>query len=97
MTDAASTESNAEELKKEVASVVHDLARIRDHIVAVMWFATGGSDQFFREVFADMGIPAHHVFTATSRAEIIQAFMKFSHAALELTAGGSSERRVFSL
>jgi hypothetical protein len=97
MTDAASTEPNAEELKGEVASVVHDLDRIGDHIVAGMGFATGGSDQSFRKVFAEMGIPEGRTFTATSRDEILQEFMRFSKRALELTAGVNSERRVFDL
>jgi len=97
MTDGGSTEPNAEELKKEVASVVHDMARIGDHIVAGMGFATGGDEKFFRQVFADMGIPAHHVFTATSREEILRAFYRFGVSALALTSGASADRRVFDL
>jgi hypothetical protein len=97
MTDAESTEANAARLKLEVASVVHDMGQIGDHIVAGMGFATGGSEQYFRKVFADMGIPTSHVFTAASRAGILDAFRMFRRSVLALTAGGSSEDRVFEL
>lgn len=55
MTDGYSTEQNAEGLRLEVESIISDMRRIGDHIVAGMGFSAGNGDKF-RPIFAGMGI-----------------------------------------
>jgi hypothetical protein len=86
MTDAESTDKLADELLPEVASVITDMRRIGDHIVAGMSFPSG-DDSFCRHIFMEMGIEARYIFSATNRKEILEAFRLFGKSALELTAG----------
>jgi hypothetical protein len=94
MTDAEATDDTANELRAEVASVVADLRRIGDHIVAGMGFSAG-DDTFFRKAFSEMGIEDRYIFAAQNRKEILDAFRTFGSRALALTAGEDTQRRVF--
>ena len=93
MTDAIDTGNKPDELRAEVHSVISDMSRFGDHIVAGMGFSSA-DDQPFREVFKGMGIDPRYIFSADSREEILNAFRVFGTRALELTAGDDS-RRVF--
>jgi hypothetical protein len=55
MTDAESTDERASELRPEVASVVRDMRRVGDHIVAGMGFSSGSHDSYYK-IFREMGI-----------------------------------------
>ncbi|MFD0044935.1 hypothetical protein ACFVGV_07075 [Pseudarthrobacter scleromae] len=69
----------------EVASIVSDMRRVGDHIVAGMGFSENG--RLFPNVFAAMGIDDQFIFTASSREEILRAFRVFTTEALALTRG----------
>jgi hypothetical protein len=84
MTDAETTGSEA--LDVEVASVVADMRKIGDHIVAGMGFPTTRIETF-REIFRAMGIDERFIFAAHNRDEILRAFRMFGSKALELTDG----------
>jgi len=85
MTDAESTDI-LETLQEEVASVIGDIRRIGDHLVAGMGFSASAGDEAFRRAFIAMGIDPGLVFTARNRSEILQAFKIFTARALELTS-----------
>ncbi len=70
------------------------MRQLGNHIVAGMGFAEG-DDSVFRQVFTEMGIDSRHIFTATSREEILQAFSLFRQSALELTARSTTVRRIY--
>jgi hypothetical protein len=84
MTDAETTGKEA--LNVEVASVVADMRKIGDHIVAGMGFPTTHIETF-RDIFRTMGIDEQFIFGAHNRDEILNAFRMFGSKALELTDG----------
>jgi len=97
MTDGLSTESTEENkstLSAEVASVIKDMRRVGDHIVAGMGFTLSERDMAYRDVFLKMGIESHHIFPAASREEILRAFRVFRRSAVaQLTAGSGIIRK----
>jgi hypothetical protein len=86
MTDAESTDRLESEIRADVASVVADMRRMGDHIVAGMSFPTG-DESFCRETFQGMGVEPRYIFTAESRDSILDAFRVFGKAALALGSG----------
>ncbi|MCA1600375.1 MAG: hypothetical protein LC776_01585 [Acidobacteria bacterium] len=96
MTDGQATDKNASVLKAEVASVVKDMRRVGDHIVAGMGFTIVKDDHAVYDVFEEMGIKAEYIFPARDREQVLRAFRIFGESAIaELTAGRSNVRRVF--
>lgn len=93
MTDGMDTEDKSGGLAAEVASVVGDMRRVGDHIVAGMGFSRGAAN--YEHVFTSMGIDRELIFNATSRDEILDKFGLFEKAALALTAKNKPPRRVF--
>lgn len=87
MTDAASTEDHAEKLLPEVASVIRDMTRVADHLVAGMGFAAPGMSGVFEEVFSGMGFAPDHIHTATDPQAVLKCFRLFGDTALALTDG----------
>jgi hypothetical protein len=85
MTDAESTDNLADALLREVASVVADMRRIGDHIVAGMCFPSG-DESYCRAIFSGMGMEDRYIFSASSRREILEAFRLFGESALQLTS-----------
>jgi hypothetical protein len=74
---------------QQVASLVHDLRRAENHIVAAMGVSNGHVD--FHTVFRSMGIPDEWILTpGNSAGEIRRAFQVFSQSAVRVTAGTQS-------
>jgi len=92
MTDAEATDKLADALRPEVASVVADMRRIGDHIVAGMSFPTR-DDSYCRRVFMEIGIEPRYIFSAASRQEVLEAFRLFRQSALGLGSGRSRDER----
>jgi len=76
--DCASIKSR----EKDVASVVKDMLRTENHIVAAMGLDGGGVN--FENVFSDMGIPKEWVLTPkNNESDIRRAFAVFSQSAVQ--------------
>lgn len=66
---------------RHVASLVEDMLRAENHIVAAMGIDDGSTD--FYRVFSDMGIPREWILTpGNSDSEIRKAFQVFSQSAV---------------
>ncbi len=66
---------------RHVATLVEDMLRAENHIVAAMGIDDGSTD--FEKVFRDMGIPAEWILTTgNSASEIRKAFQVFSQSAV---------------
>lgn len=69
---------------KDVASIVKDMLRAENHIVAAMGIDDGYTD--FRQVFQEMGIRDEWILTpGNSDSEIRQAFQVFSQSAVQVS------------
>lgn len=78
--DAHSVKATA----KTVASVISDMLRSENHIIAAMGIDDGYTD--FRQVFKDMGIREEWILTpANSESEIRKAFQIFSQSAVRVS------------
>jgi hypothetical protein len=96
MTDGESTEQNKGQLAGDVAYVVRDMRKVGDHIVAGMSFI-GANGQKFDQPFLDMGIDPRHIFSATSREDVLEVFRIFRRSAIAELTGGTATRRAFEL
>lgn len=77
--DCSSVRATAE----DVASLVGDLLRAENHLIAAMGIEDGHTD--FRQVFEEMGIPQEWILTpGNSDGEIRKAFQVFSQSAAQL-------------
>lgn len=86
--DAHSTKASA----KTVRSLVQDMLRTENHIIAAMGIDDGYTD--FRQVFQDMGIRDEWILTpGNNQAEIRKAFQVFSQSAVRASqsAGNFSQ------
>lgn len=80
--DAGSTRANP----RHVASLVEDMLRAENHIIAAMGIDDGSTD--FRKVFRSMGIPDAWILTPRSTAgEVRKAFQVFSQSAVRASQG----------
>ena len=83
--DAGSVRADA----SSVASVVQDMVRAENHIVAAMGIDDGYTD--FRQVFKDMGIRDEWIMIpGNSDSEIRKAFQVFSQSAVRVSQGSGS-------
>jgi hypothetical protein len=72
-----------------VRSLVQDMLRTENHIIAAMGIDDGGTD--FRQVFRDMGIRDEWILTpGNSQKDIRQAFQIFSQSAVRASQSGGS-------
>lgn len=72
-----------------VASVVKDMLKTENHIVAAMGIDDGKFD--FRQVFRDMGIPDEWILTpGNTPSEIRKAFLFFSKSAVRASQSAAS-------
>ncbi|MBJ6764960.1 hypothetical protein JGU66_29705 [Myxococcaceae bacterium JPH2] len=77
---------------RDVATVVKDLLRMENHIVAAMGIHDGSTD--FRRVFREMGIEDRWILTpGQSEQEIRSAFQVFSQSAVRVSQGAASFSR----
>lgn len=77
---------------RDVASLVGDLRRAENHIVAAMGIDDGSTD--FRQVFREMGIEDRWILTpGQSARDIRQAFQVFSQSAVRVSQGAASFSR----
>jgi hypothetical protein len=80
ITDGADQHSSRS-TAKDVAALVHDMARAEAHIVAAMGISDGTTD--FGEVFREMGIEDRWILTPGANAsDIRRAFQVFSQSAI---------------
>lgn len=91
MTDGVATDSN-EGSQWKVASLVADMRKVGDHIVAGMGI---GESSGYWTSFRQMGIEPELIFSASSRDEILRAFRMFGFALLELTSGRDQAVQTF--
>lgn len=78
--DAASTQASA----KTVATLVNDMLRAENHIIAAMGIDDGSTN--FRQVFKAMGIRDEWILTpSNSETEIRKAFHVFSQSAVRVS------------
>ena len=83
--DIHSTENTAADVK----SIVEDMLRQENHIVAAMGIEDGYTD--FKQVFSDMGIPDDWILTpGNDPSEIRAAFNIFSQASQSAASGGAA-------
>ncbi|MDJ0714724.1 MAG: hypothetical protein QNJ54_10960 [Prochloraceae cyanobacterium] len=89
--DAGSLRADAE----TVASVVQDLLRSENHIIAAMGIDDGGCTDF-RQVFQQMGIRDEWILTpVNSDSEIRKAFQVFSQSALRVSQSRTNFNQTF--
>ena len=82
ITDGADASSRAN--AKDIASVVQDMLKAENHIVAAMGIDDGYTQ--FRQVFQDMGIRDEWILTpGNSDSEIRKAFQVFSQSAVRVS------------
>ncbi|WP_448573998.1 hypothetical protein [Trichothermofontia sp.] len=75
---------------KTVRSLVQDMLRAENHIIAAMGIDDGGSTNF-RQVFRDMGIRDEWILTpGNGHKEIRQAFQLFSQSALRASQSAAA-------
>lgn len=75
---------------KDVASIVNDMKKTENHIIAAMGINDGSTD--FKQIFADMGIDAKWVMTPTSDAkEIGKSFKLFSQSAVQASQASGAQ------
>lgn len=90
ITDGSDQHSNRA-TAKDVAALVHDLARAESHIVAAMGIHDGSTD--FRKVFREMGIADRWILTPGSNpSEIRKAFQVFSQSAVRASQAATFSR-----
>jgi hypothetical protein len=78
--------------EKTVSTLVKDLLKAENHVVAAMGVDDGHTD--FREVFRNMGIPDNWILTpGNSASEIRRAFQVFSQSAVQVAQGIQSFSR----
>ncbi len=83
ITDGADCHSVRQDARS-VASIVKDMLRMENHIVAAMGIDDGSTD--FREVFKNMGIRDEWILTpGNSESEIRKAFQVFSQSAIRVS------------
>lgn len=83
--DVHSTRATA----KTVRSLVHDMLRTENHVVAAMGIDDGSTD--FRQTFGEMGIRDEWILTpGNSQKDIRQAFQVFSQSAVRLSQSARS-------
>lgn len=83
--DEHSTRANA----KTVATLVKDMLRAENHIIAAMGIDDGSTN--FRQVFCDMGISHEWILTpGNTQAEIRKAFQLFSQSAIRVSQGATN-------
>jgi hypothetical protein len=83
--DVHSTRANG----KMVASVVNDMLKAENHIIAAMGIDDGQTD--FRQIFQEMGIRDEWILTpGNSESEIRQAFQVFSQSAIRVSQSANN-------
>ena len=83
--DAHSHQCNTNDVK----SIVSDMLRSEEHIIAAMGFDNGSTD--FEQVFQEMGIPSNWILTTNSDpSEIRKAFQVFSQSAVRASQSAAN-------
>lgn len=74
---------------KDCASLIHDMLKSENHIIAAMGMDSGSTD--FRQVFQEMGIRDEWILTpGNTQHEIRQAFRMFSQSAVRASQSAAN-------